>query len=252
MAYSRFFTEAVSTRQVWRPANGRPSFNTIALLLVGSPLLARLIGQPLSSYSYRFCAVLLSGFAVPPLRGPDEIAHFLRIHSYAQGHLIPPASVADRKGIFVNHDLYRDLAFFKAAGEWFAQSRQDGLRYGQIMQMHQPRSGTARGEISKEAVFMPFAGSEGYSPAAYIPYIVGEKIAGWLRLEFPSRLILPRNSEAATGSGGGGEAHIVAKVLYTLGESGSDAGLVAFDEIVRAEVLVERAILQHVVGSCQQ
>jgi hypothetical protein len=26
-------------------------------------------------------------FVVPPLRGPDEIAHFLRIHSYARGKL---------------------------------------------------------------------------------------------------------------------------------------------------------------------
>jgi hypothetical protein len=31
------------------------------------------------------------------------------------------------------------------------------------------------------------------------------------------------------------EAHIVAKVRYTLGECRSDAGLVAFDEIVSAE-----------------
>jgi hypothetical protein len=27
--------------------------------------------------------------ANPPLRGPDEIAHFLRIYSYARGELVP-------------------------------------------------------------------------------------------------------------------------------------------------------------------
>jgi hypothetical protein len=190
MAYSRFFTEAVSTPGL--VARKRPPFfqhRSVAALLS----FARAADRPTTFFVLLslLCGAVIC-FTVPPLRGPDEIAHFLRIHSYAQGHLIPPASVADRKGIFVDHDLHRELAFFKAAGEWFAQSRQDGLRYGQIMQMHQQRSGTARSEIPKEAVFMPFAGSEGYSPAAYIPYIVGEKIAGWLRLEFPSRLILIR------------------------------------------------------------
>ena len=63
---------------------------------------------------------------------------------------------------------------------------------------------------------------------------------------------LPRNSTPATDSGGSSDAHIIAEVLYSLGESGSNTGLVAFDEIVSAEVLVERAILQHVVDSCQQ
>jgi uncharacterized membrane protein len=84
------------------------------------------------------------------------------------------------------------LVFFKAAGEWFAQAQQDGLRYGQIMQLHQRRSWPTASEIPKEGAFMAFAGSEGYSPAAYIPYIVGEKIASWLRLEFSNRLVLIR------------------------------------------------------------
>ena len=36
-------------------------------------------------------------------------------------------------------------------------------------------------------------------------------------------------------------------VLYSLGESGSNTGLVAFDKKVSAEILVERAVLEHVV-----
>ena len=32
-------------------------------------------------------------FATPPLRGPDEIAHFLRIYSYVRGDVLPPAEV---------------------------------------------------------------------------------------------------------------------------------------------------------------
>jgi hypothetical protein len=52
---------------------------------------------------------------VPPLRGPDEIAHFLRIYSYARGGLLPAAEVDGRKGIFIERDLYAQLAFFKNA-----------------------------------------------------------------------------------------------------------------------------------------
>jgi hypothetical protein len=51
-------------------------------------------------------------FVVPPLRGPDEIAHFLRIHSYARGELLPPAELDGRKGIFVERELYNQLYFF--------------------------------------------------------------------------------------------------------------------------------------------
>jgi hypothetical protein len=32
-------------------------------------------------------------FANPPLRGPDEIAHFLRIYSYARGELLPVTEI---------------------------------------------------------------------------------------------------------------------------------------------------------------
>ena len=56
-------------------------------------------------------------FATPPLRGPDEISHFLRIYSYSRGELLPPADVRGRKGIFVERELYDQLHFFAYAGE---------------------------------------------------------------------------------------------------------------------------------------
>src|SRR5262245_51606165 len=31
----------------------------------------------------------LVAIVIPPLRGPDEISHFLRIYSYARGELLP-------------------------------------------------------------------------------------------------------------------------------------------------------------------
>jgi hypothetical protein len=94
-------------------------------------------------FSLAFGSIII--FVNPPLRGPDEISHFLRIHSYARGHLLPPAEVDDRRGIFVERKLYNQLYFFKEAGErfakflqsdkeeWSKRAREDGIRYGPII-----------------------------------------------------------------------------------------------------------------------
>src|SRR6266705_4630805 len=78
---------------------------------------------------------------VPPLRGPDEIAHFLRIYSYTRGELLPATEVDGRKGIFISPGLYNQLYFFKTAGEVFARSREEGMRYGQIMALYRDAAG---------------------------------------------------------------------------------------------------------------
>ncbi len=128
---------------------------------------------------------------VPPLRGPDEIAHFLRIYSYTRGGLLPAAEVDGRKGIFVERELYTQLSFFKNAGERFARNREQGLRYSEIMKEYPHPSGTLHeeGEATK---FMPFAGTEGYNPVAYAPYVLAVIIGNLLGLDFPNTLLLMR------------------------------------------------------------
>src|SRR4029453_7591596 len=110
---------------------------------------------------------------VPPLRGADEIAHFLRIYSYAQGELLPAVEVDGRKGILIERELHAQLAFFKNAGERFAQDREKGLRYAEIMQEDPAADGTPDDEEEQTWKFMSFAGTEGYNPVAYAPYVVG-------------------------------------------------------------------------------
>ena len=127
---------------------------------------------------------------VPPLRGPDEIAHFLRIYSYTHGKLLPPAEVDGRKGIFVGRELYNQLHFFRAAGEWFASAREQGVRYGEIMAVYRQLGGKSDAEVDGAVIFLPFAGTEGYNPVAYIPYIVAGIIGSGL--EFPDMLLLMR------------------------------------------------------------
>src|SRR5438876_5613057 len=128
---------------------------------------------------------------VPPLRGPDEIAHFLRIYSYTRGGLLPAAEVDGRKGIFIERELYTQLSFFKNAGERFARNRQQGLRYGEIMREY-PHPDSTLHEEEQATKFVPFAGTEGYNPAAYAPYILAAAIGNLLDLDFPIMLLLMR------------------------------------------------------------
>jgi Predicted membrane protein (DUF2142) len=136
-------------------------------------------------------------FATPPLRGPDEIAHFLRIYAYARGEVLPPTQVDGRKGIFIQHELNSQLQFFRSAGEWFAGARDDGVRYGQIMAVYQDAIDT-NGAVEHPAVFAPFAGTEGYNPAAYIPYIAAGALGRMFGLNFPDMLLFMRLSGLAT------------------------------------------------------
>jgi hypothetical protein len=131
---------------------------------------------------------------VPLLRGPDEIAHFLRSYSYARGELLPAVEVDGRKGILIERELHAQLAFFKNAGERFAQDREQGLRYGEIMQEYPAPDGTAGDEEEEQQAwkFMPFAGTEGYNPVAYAPYVVAAGIGNLLGLDFPNLLMLMR------------------------------------------------------------
>src|SRR3989475_1790497 len=128
---------------------------------------------------------------VPPLRGPDEIAHFLRCYSYPRGGLLPATEVDGRKGIFIDSELYTRLSFFRNAGERFGRNREQGLRYGEIMKEY-PHPGGTLGEEEQATKFMPFAGTEGYNPVAYAPYVLAAAIGNLLGLDFPNMLLLMR------------------------------------------------------------
>jgi uncharacterized membrane protein len=131
-------------------------------------------------------------FANPPLRGPDELAHFLRIYAYARGEVLPGTEINGRKGIVVSPEVYNQLYFFKTAGEVFARSREQGMRYGQIMAEYSKLADTGGHQSDQASLFAPFAGTEGYNPAAYIPYIAAAAIGRLLRLDFPAMLLLMR------------------------------------------------------------
>jgi len=134
----------------------------------------------------------LTAIATPPLRGPDEVSHFLRIYSYARGELLPAAEVDGRKGTFVERELYDQLSFFRSAGEWFATARENDVRYGQVMALYRDVAEMIDDDSDQAAIFAPFAGTEGYTPIAYLPYIAAGAIGRLLRLDVPDLLLLMR------------------------------------------------------------
>src|SRR5215208_3803221 len=131
-------------------------------------------------------------FVTPPLRGPDEISHFLRIYAYARGEVLPAIEVDGRKGIFVERELYDQLSFFRSAGEWFATAGENDVRYGQVMALYRTVGGRIDDESDHRAIFAPFAGTEGYTPIAYLPYIAAAAIGRLLKLDAPDLLLLMR------------------------------------------------------------
>jgi hypothetical protein len=124
-----------------------------------SNIWARIAAQPATVFVFLSLAFgSLITFVLPPLRGPDEISHFLRIYSYARGELLPVVEVDGRKGIYVERKLYDQLLFFRSAGEWFATSGERDVRYGRIMALYQGSTGIIDDEPDQAASFAPFAG----------------------------------------------------------------------------------------------
>ena len=134
-------------------------------------------------------------FVMPPLRGPDEIAHFLRIYSYTRGEVLSVAKIDGRKGILSSATCMIGSSSSRPPENGSPPPRLMVPATGRLWRS--TRIGTASA-LGQDAVFMPFAGSDGYSPAAYIPYIVGGAVARLLGLDFVDMLRLMRLLGLAT------------------------------------------------------
>ncbi|SRR6266568_3212804 len=159
----------------------------------------RLAPNPVTTFA---AASLLFGsliiLATPPLRGPDETAHFLRAYGAAAGDIIP--SLHDeygRKGVLLPPRLhagfdYFDSVFKQKGGEWFG--------YGPVFQAYFDRAPVAV-DSQSAPTFVPYGGSEGYSPIAYLPQTAAAAVARALDLDFIATLYLMRFAGLAAMTG---------------------------------------------------
>jgi uncharacterized membrane protein len=127
--------------------------------------------------------------ATPPLRGPDETAHFLRAYGVAQGDLVPSIRDAEgRKGILLPPRLYDGFDFFERVR---IKEKPAGFGYGPVFRTYFSRP---PGAVAPDAppTFVPYGGSEGYSPITYLPQSAAALVARLLDLEFLPTLYLTR------------------------------------------------------------
>ena len=125
---------------------------------------------------------LLFGIALvavsPPLRGPDETAHFLRAYGIAQGEFVPTAEDGhSRKGVMLPPQLVAGFDYFDRMQDG---SRRDGRTYQQAFREFH----NAPPPDAEEPMFVPYSGSEGYSPLAYLPQSAAAVVADLLGLDF--------------------------------------------------------------------
>ena len=85
--------EASRARRLYRAVGTRP----VAVFLLLSVLFGPLV-------------VMLN----PPLRGPDELAHYLRVYGLAQGELIARTEHNGQLGLYLPAGLHREVATFEA------------------------------------------------------------------------------------------------------------------------------------------
>ena len=128
-------------------------------------------------------------FATPPLRGPDETAHFLRAYGLALGDFVPVIPEGKtRKGIFLPPALREGFDYFERiqVGE-----KSPDFSYWPVMS-HWARAPASSVTANSLPSFVPYAGSEGYSPAAYLPHTAAALVANFLELGFLPTIYLMR------------------------------------------------------------
>ena len=115
----------------------------------------------------------------PPLRGPDEAAHFVRAYAIAGGEVMPSARDAEgRKGTWLPPRIHDDFEFFESVRYNVGKP---GFSYHSVLDYR--RNAPARAE-NGAPTFVLYQGSESYPPFSYLPYIAAGAVARLLGLEF--------------------------------------------------------------------
>jgi uncharacterized membrane protein len=123
----------------------------------------------------------------PPLRGPDEPAHFLRALGIAQGELVPrTVDARGRRGLYLARDFYEGFALFNAVRETEPGRSiyMDAFSRYFAQAVVEPSSGST--------VFAPYEGAESYSPVPYLAYVPAALLSRALGFKFVGTLYAMR------------------------------------------------------------
>jgi hypothetical protein len=147
-----------------------------------------LLGRP--DVLFFIGSVLIGALTVainPPLRGPDETAHFLRALGIARGDLVPQtADSRGRRGLFLPAAFHQQLTHFNEARE----ALPSGYRtYLDVFRAYSEKPSAA---TPAAPLFVPYEGSEGYSPVPYLPYAAAAILAEPFDVGFLGMLYIMR------------------------------------------------------------
>jgi uncharacterized membrane protein len=138
---------------------------------------------------------LLAIAANPPLRGPDEAAHFMRAYAIAHGELVPATrDNRGRRGFFLPPTLNAQFNYFNEMRERLPAP---GNGYAQVFRRY--FDGAALPAESAPS-FVPYEGSEGYTPLPYLPYAAAALLADAAGLEFLAQLYFMRGAGLLTAA----------------------------------------------------
>jgi uncharacterized membrane protein len=117
----------------------------------------------------------------PPLRGPDELAHYLRAYGIAQGEVIARTERNGQLGLLLPAALHREIATFEAYRE---RARDPEVSYRDVLREMREAGPGAGAAADAPPVFTPYQGSESYNPVAYVPHVLAQLVADALGLGF--------------------------------------------------------------------
>src|SRR5262249_35189062 len=142
---------------------------------------------PLVFLAASVCVGLLAIAVNPPLRGPDEAAHFMRAYAIAHGEFVPRTLDArGRRGFSLPPPLNAQFRYFNDLRE---RQRAPGNGYAQVFRRY--FDGAAL-PAEPAPTFVPYEGSEGYTPLPYLPYAAAAFVANAAGMEFLGQLYLMR------------------------------------------------------------
>jgi uncharacterized membrane protein len=123
----------------------------------------------------------------PPMRGPDEMAHFARIYGIAGGEIVPTTRDAEgRKGTYLPPRVHNDYEFFESVRYNVGKP---GFTYHDVLEY---RRKAAPRPTDGPPVFVLLEGAESYSPFSYLPYLPAAVGARVLDLDFLQTFYLLR------------------------------------------------------------
>lgn len=122
-------------------------------------------------------------FINPPLRGPDEAQHFVRIYGIARGEVLPSTLDArGRRGTFLPAQLADDLTLFDAAR---SRVNDPDFSYRTLLaDFFARRAERISEDRHRPPIFTLYAGSESYPPHVYVAPIVAGLVGNSLGADF--------------------------------------------------------------------